>query len=62
MQFWGWASPLHTYFDALEASGLLVEAVREPGPPAESVQRDPAEGRWARVPNFLFFRAMKPPW
>jgi hypothetical protein len=52
---------LHVYFEALEGAGLLVEALREPGPPQASVDADPAEARWARVPNFLFFRALKPP-
>ena len=59
MPFRGWANPLHLYFDALEAFGLLVEALREPGPSPEWVEHDPAEGRWARIPNFLFFRAIK---
>jgi ubiquinone/menaquinone biosynthesis C-methylase UbiE len=60
MPFRGWANPLHPYFDALEAAGLLVEALREPEPLAETIEMDPAEARWARIPNFLFLRAVKP--
>jgi SAM-dependent methyltransferase len=43
--------PLEAYAQALEASGLLIEALREPA--------DPAGGRWARVPMFLMWRALK---
>ncbi len=60
MPFRGWANPLHLYFDAMEQAGLLVEALREPGMPQASIDADPAEARWARVPNFLFLRALKP--
>jgi hypothetical protein len=34
-----------------EEAGLLIEAIREPA--------DPAGGRWARVPMFLMWRAVK---
>ena len=43
--------PLQDYFGALEAAGLLTEAVREPRPGGES--------RWNRVPLFLHVRAFK---
>ena len=43
--------PLEDYAGALEAAGLLIEAIREPA--------DPAGGRWARVPMFLMWRAVK---
>jgi SAM-dependent methyltransferase len=43
--------PLEAYARALEESGLVIEALREPA--------DPAGGRWARVPMFLMWRALK---
>ena len=49
--FEGWALPLEAYARALEAAGLLIEAIREPA--------DPAGGRWARVPMYLMWRALK---
>jgi SAM-dependent methyltransferase len=49
--FEGWCFPLEAYARALEEAGLLIEAVREPA--------DPAGGRWARVPMFLMWRALK---
>ena len=49
--FAGWCYPLEAYTAALEAAGLLIEAIREPA--------DPAGGRWARVPMFLMWRALK---
>jgi SAM-dependent methyltransferase len=49
--FAGWCYPLETYARALEEAALLIEALREPA--------DPAGGRWARVPMFLMWRALK---
>jgi ubiquinone/menaquinone biosynthesis C-methylase UbiE len=49
--FEGPAYPLSDYVGALEAAGLAIEAIREPA--------DPAGGRWARVPMFLMWRAVK---
>jgi ubiquinone/menaquinone biosynthesis C-methylase UbiE len=49
--FEGWCYPLEAYARALEAAGLVLEAIREPA--------DPAGGRWARVPMFLMWRALK---
>lgn len=49
--FDGWCLPLEAYGRALETAGLLIEALREPA--------DPAGGRWARVPMFLMWRALK---
>jgi SAM-dependent methyltransferase len=49
--FAGWCYPLESYARALEEAGLLIEALREPA--------DPAGGRWARVPMFLMWRALK---
>lgn len=51
---------LERYTRALEASGLLIEAIREPPWPAELVAREPDKERWRRVPLFLFVRAVKP--
>jgi len=52
--------PLESYARALEAGGLLIEAVREPRPPGHAAARDPAAGRWRRIPLFLQLRAVKP--
>ncbi len=60
MTFRGWAYPFEDYCRALEDSGLLIEALREPRVPAEEVERDPPEQRWRRLPNFLMLRALKP--
>jgi SAM-dependent methyltransferase len=49
--FDGWCFALEAYTRALEEAGLLIEAMREPA--------DPAGGRWARVPMFLMWRAVK---
>jgi SAM-dependent methyltransferase len=49
--FEGPAYPLSDYAGALESAGLAIEALREPA--------DPAGGRWARVPMFLMWRAVK---
>jgi hypothetical protein len=49
--FEGPAYPLAQYVGALEDAGLAIEALREPA--------DPAGGRWARVPMFLMWRAVK---
>jgi SAM-dependent methyltransferase len=46
--FEGPAYSLQDYAAALEAAGLLIEALREPA--------DPAGGQWARVPMFLMAR------
>ena len=52
--------PLESYARALEAAGLLIEAIREPKPPGHVMARDPAAGRWRRIPLFLQLRAVKP--
>ena len=43
--------PLESYSRALEAAGLLIEAIREPRAP---------DGRWQRIPLSLQLRAVKP--
>jgi SAM-dependent methyltransferase len=51
--------PLQDYFQALEAVGLVVEALREPTVDAASVQTEARRQRWLRVPLFLDVRAVK---
>ena len=52
--------PLEAYTQAMEASGLLIEAIREVKPPDQLAARDPAARRWQRIPLFLHLRAIKP--
>lgn len=52
--------PLESYARALEASGLLIEAIREVKPPDHLAGGDPAARRWQRIPLFLHLRAIKP--
>ena len=56
MTFDGKRFPLESYARALEAAGLLIEAIREPAAPEGAA----GERRWTRLPMFLLFRAMKP--
>jgi hypothetical protein len=51
--------PLGAYFGALEASGLVVEAIREPVPGDDLVPTRPAMERARDVPFFLHLRARK---
>jgi hypothetical protein len=44
---------------ALEATGLLTEAIREVRAPDQVVARDPRARRWQRIPLFLHLRAIK---
>jgi len=60
MTFSSWAYPLEDYSRAFEDAGLVIEALREPRVPAEEVEKDPTEHRWARLPNFLMMRLLKP--
>jgi SAM-dependent methyltransferase len=52
--------PIEHYSRAVEAAGLVIEAIREPQASAETVERFPHLGNWARVPDFLQMRALKP--
>jgi hypothetical protein len=52
--------PLEAYGRALEAAGLLIEAIREPKVPDELIARQPGQRRWQRIPLFLHVRAVKP--
>jgi SAM-dependent methyltransferase len=51
--------PLEMYMRALEDSGFLVEALREPVPDDEHVRDDPRMARQLRLPWFLHLRAVK---
>jgi SAM-dependent methyltransferase len=51
--------PLEAYSQALEAAGLLIEAIREPRPSEERVTRRPSQRRWQRIPMALHLRAVK---
>lgn len=55
MTFRGWTYSLEDYAVALEAAGMVIEALREPRPSASSRYT-----RWSRIPMFLMFRARKP--
>ena len=57
--FHGWRHPLQTYARALEDAGFLIECLREPAQTPEVVAGDVTEGRWRRLPLFLFLRAVK---
>ena len=59
MTFDGNAHPLEVYAEALERAGLLIERIREPAAPRTAIDEDPSEARWARLPLFLFLRAVK---
>ena len=52
--------PIEAYMRALEAGGLLTEALREVRAPDEVAALDPAGRRWQRIPMFLHLRAIKP--
>ena len=60
MTFSSWTYPLQAYAGIIEDSGLLIERIREPMVPEEAIALDPGEARWARLPLFLFLRAVKP--
>jgi SAM-dependent methyltransferase len=51
---------LEDYMGALESSGFVVEALREPVPPDELVHNFPRMVRQRRIPNYLHLRARKP--
>ena len=52
--------PLEAYSRALEAAGLLIEAIREVRAPDALVAAAPGQRRWQRIPLFLHMRAVKP--
>jgi SAM-dependent methyltransferase len=49
--------PLESYARALEAAGLLTEAIREVRVPERAA---PSDRRWRRIPLFFQLRAVKP--
>jgi SAM-dependent methyltransferase len=51
--------PLSAYFGALEAAGMVVEALREPVPGPELMARRPDAEQWTTKPCFLHLRAVK---
>jgi SAM-dependent methyltransferase len=51
--------PLEAYFMALEESGFLVEALREPTVPQHAIVSETSD-RWQRIPLFLHVRALRP--
>jgi hypothetical protein len=52
--------PIEAYSRALEAAGLLIEAIREVSIPDAIVAAEPNKRRWQRIPLFLHLRAVKP--
>jgi SAM-dependent methyltransferase len=52
--------PLEAYSRALEAAGLLMEAIREVRAPDALVAAAPGQRRWQRIPLYLHLRAVKP--
>ena len=61
MPFDGMMYPLEDYARALEAAGLVIEALREPAPAPDATHRPATDGwaRWHRLPMFLMWRARK---
>jgi SAM-dependent methyltransferase len=62
MTFDGMLFALEDYARAFEAAGLSIDALREPAPAGEGLER-PRSGEWARwhrIPMFLMLRARKP--
>ncbi len=51
--------PLEAYSRALEAAGLLIEAIRETRVPDTAVAAEPGARRWQRIPPSLHLRAVK---
>ena len=52
--------PIEAYSRALEAAGLLIEAIRETRVPDAVVAAAPGQRRWQRIPLSLHLRAVKP--
>ena len=59
MMFHSKHRPLEAYSRALEASGFVIESIREPPIPEDCVRADRSR-RWRRIPLFLHVRARKP--
>ena len=52
--------PIEAYSRALEAAGMLIEAIREVGATDQVVVANLGKRRWQRIPLFLHLRAIKP--
>jgi len=59
MTFHSQHRPLEACSRALEAAGMLINAVREVGSNDKLATSDPAQHRWMRIPLFLHIRAIK---
>jgi len=59
MVFHGKHRPLEAYSRALEASGFVIDAIREHAIPEDGMGAEPSR-RWQRIPLFLHVRARKP--
>jgi hypothetical protein len=62
MTFDGMLFALEDYARALEAAGLVIEAIREPAPTGDLALRPDRDdwARWQRLPMFLMLRARNP--
>lgn len=60
LTFHGAHRPVEAYMRALETAGLLTEALREVRASQRSVELDPTDRQWQRIPMFLHLRAAKP--
>lgn len=54
--------PLERYARAFEDAGLLIEAIREPIPPADVQDAAPLAAQFAAVPWAIFIRAIRALW
>ena len=61
MTFRGRHHPTEAYVTALQAAGLVVEALREPPADQKWADEESAVARWRRVPGALVLRAHRPP-
>ena len=59
MRFHSRHRPLEAYARALEAAGLLIDAIREPPVPAGPTGISERSKRWQRIPLFMHLRARK---
>jgi SAM-dependent methyltransferase len=59
MTFYSEHRPVEAYSRALEAAGMLIEAIREVRINDGLAADDPSDRRWMRIPLFLHIRAVK---
>jgi SAM-dependent methyltransferase len=55
--FESWRRPLSAYTQAIEKSGLVIEAMREPLPDDHALSVAPEFAKWRETPIFLHIRA-----